>query len=310
MFLMITKSIACPTFYFHINFTGTRTFHIENMSNPSNYIDVTGTNSIDAWNFNTGLAQPCGMTFGSNICYSIYEITAHVTGDEKIAVQFNGTNPNHLTLNYDGLSRTFSVSNPGNLSAYTLSWGNDTDNPPICSSTSCHYDYFILDNYIFQFDGIPQTPPTILPTGFTNSYTNSETYIYIANTSIPLGSDVTLDANPLTDGYVLIDIGFETQPNSNFLAVVVTPCSLLANEEFVDSKSFIAYPNPVTSILNIESLSIIKSISIMDVNGRIIFQNENDSDAMTVNTEMLSSGMYLLKVTTDSGTSIEKIVKK
>jgi hypothetical protein len=109
---------------------------------------------------------------------------------------------------------------------------------------------------------------------------------------------------------VLLDTGFETQPNATFLAIVVTPCSLLANETFNESSSFLVYPNPVSSILNIESSYIIKSISIMDVNGRIIFQNENDSDAMTVNTEMLSSGMYLLKVTTDSGSSIEKIVKK
>lgn len=157
-----------------------------------------------------------------------------------------------------------------------------------------------------------QCPATVTISGvYATLYTGSNSWIASSGlTTIPTGADVTLDANPAADGYVLLDTGFETQPNATFLAIVVTPCSLLANETFNESSSFLVYPNPVSSMLNIESSSIIKSIFIMDVNGRIIFQNENDSDAMTVNTEMLSSGMYFLKVTTDSESSIEKIIKK
>lgn len=157
-----------------------------------------------------------------------------------------------------------------------------------------------------------QCPATVTISGpYATAYTGSNTWIASSGvTTIPTGANITLDANPTTNGYVLLDTGFETQPNSIFLAVVVTPCSLLANETFTDATSFSVYPNPVSSVLNIETSSIIKSLSIVDINGRIVFETENDSQATTINTEMFSSGMYLLKVTTDKGSSIQKFVKK
>jgi Secretion system C-terminal sorting domain len=156
-----------------------------------------------------------------------------------------------------------------------------------------------------------QCPASVTISGvYATLYTGSNSWIASSGlTTIPTGADVTLDANPATNGYVLLDTGFETQPNATFLAIVVTPCSLLANETFNESKSFLVYPNPVTSILYIESSTIIKSISIMDVNGRIIFENKNDSEIMTINTENLTSGIYFLKVINVNGTSIQKIIK-
>lgn len=172
--------------------------------------------------------------------------------------------------------------------------------------------YFLL---LLGFNEIQAQAPClsdiVISGPYATTYTNSYTWIKSSGlTTIPTGANVTLDANPVTNGYVLLDSGFETQPNSIFLAVVVTPCSLLGNETFTDTTSFSVYPNPVSSILNIEASSIIKSLSISDVNGRIVFETENDSQATTINTEMLSSGMYLLKVTTDKGSSIQKFVKK
>lgn len=157
-----------------------------------------------------------------------------------------------------------------------------------------------------------QCPTTVTISGpYATTYTGSHTWIASSGlTTIPTGANVTLDANPVTNGYVLLDTGFETQPNSIFLAVVVTPCSLLANETFSDATSFSTYPNPVTSLLNIEASSLIRSITIMDVNGRIILEKENDSRATSINTEMLTSGMYLLKVTTDEVSAIQKFIKK
>lgn len=310
LFLYNSVAFACPTFYFHLNFTGTRTFHFENISNPADYLDVTGTNSIDAWKFTGTLASPCGMTFGSNICYSIYEITAHTTGDEKIAIQFNGSNPNHLTIDYNGSSRTFSVSNVGNSSAYTISWGNDTDNPPNCSSMqTCHYDYLILNNYINQYDGIVQ--PVVSVPGFTTVYTNSDTFIYIADSQIPSGANVTLDANPLaSNGYVILDVGFETQPSSEFLAIVQTTCSQLGNNENVVDESLTIFPNPTNGILNIHSKTSISSAELFDVNGRkIVSYNPNSSD-FVIDLELYTSGVYLLKISNESGINYKKIIKK
>lgn len=173
---------------------------------------------------------------------------------------------------------------------------------------------FLLPVFILLWynSGWSQCLSKVTITGlYTTTYTGSNSWIASSGlTTIPTGANVTLDANPVTNGYVLLDTGFETQPSTTFLAIVVTPCTLLANETFDEANSFSVYPNPASSILNIESISKIKSISITDINGRIIFENKSDSLSTTINIEMLSSGMYMIQVKTDKGSTVQKIMKK
>ena len=169
--------------------------------------------------------------------------------------------------------------------------------------------FFVLLLYNSSFS---QCAASVTISGvYTTLYTGSNTWIASSGTTtIPSGADVTLDANPVTNGYVLLNPGFETQTNANFLAIVVTPCSLLTNETFVAPKLVSVYPNPVVSILNIESSLIITTIAITDLNGRIVFEKVNNNTSTFIDTNMLSSGMYLLKATTSKGVFVDKIVKK
>jgi Secretion system C-terminal sorting domain len=156
-----------------------------------------------------------------------------------------------------------------------------------------------------------QCPATITISGiYSTLYTGSNSWIASSGyTAIPTGADVTLDANPLTDGYVLLDTGFETQPNAVFLAVVITPCSLLGlNNNELDA-SLSTYPNPVYSILNIDAKTTIKKLEIIDSNGRVILSQLANNKNTNVNLESISSGIYLLKVNTNEGTSTQKIIK-
>ena len=157
-----------------------------------------------------------------------------------------------------------------------------------------------------------QCPATVTISGvYATLYTGSNSWIASSGlTTIPTGSDVTLDANPVTDGYVLMDVGFETQPNSIFLAVVQTPCILLGIDQNEVLANLTIFPNPTSSNLNIKSIDTILQTELVDFNGRIILSSAPNQKEFIINMEGLSSGMYLLKVTTDSGSSIKKIVKK
>lgn len=157
-----------------------------------------------------------------------------------------------------------------------------------------------------------QCPATVAISGvYATLYTGSNSWIASTGlTTIPTGSDVTLDANPLTGGYVLLDTGFETQPNATFLAIVQTPCALLGVNSNELDDSFRIYPNPISSILNIESTSIIRSISISDVNGRTVFQVQNNSKAIIIDTNDFSSGLYMLKMDTEDRIINKKIIKQ
>ena len=72
-----------------------------------------------------------------------------------------------------------------------------------------------------------QCLPTVTISGVhISTYTGSNSWIATSGiTTIPSGATVTLDGNPATNGYVLLNPGFETQANSTFLAVVQTPCN-------------------------------------------------------------------------------------
>jgi len=86
-------------------------------------------------------------------------------------------------------------------------------------------------------------------------------------------------------------------------------CATLSNETINKEQNLMIYPNPTKRFLNINSKSIIQSIEIVDLNGRTVLKSQENSNEVTLNTENFATGMYLLKVTTEKGNSIQKIIK-
>ncbi len=72
----------------------------------------------------------------------------------------------------------------------------------------------------------------------------------------------------------------------------------------------IIYPNPTNKIIRIDSKIIIENISLTDMNGQLLFykevDNENDHQ---LNLESLNDGVYFIRITTNQGLSIKKIIK-
>lgn len=156
-----------------------------------------------------------------------------------------------------------------------------------------------------------QCPSTVTISGpYAALYTGSNTWISTSgSTTIPTSANVILDANPATNGYVLLDVGFETLPNATFLAVVQTPCALLGvNSNRIDT-SIRIYPNPLDAFLNINATTKILNTEIVDSSGRIIQTSAQNKNEVVLYIENLQSGMYVLKVTTQNGSYLKKIIK-
>lgn len=88
-----------------------------------------------------------------------------------------------------------------------------------------------------------------------------------------------------------------------------TECDNLQIEEF-STNLFTIYPNPVNDILFIENNynDVIKKIIVYNLLGKtIIEQNGNN---FQLNFSNISSGLYLMKITTEKETIINKIIKK
>lgn len=93
--------------------------------------------------------------------------------------------------------------------------------------------------------------------------------------------------------------------------------------EFVESLStssftkdnIVIYPNPANDYLQValnNSNEIISSITITDILGKTIMEQKNiNSNQATINTSSLAKGMYLLKITSGTNTSlVKKMVKQ
>jgi hypothetical protein len=70
------------------------------------------------------------------------------------------------------------------------------------------------------------------------------------------------------------------------------------------------FPNPATDVLNINSPSIVNSISITNVLGQEVLQTNTHASFNQLNVASLPAGVYLVKVSTDAKVVSGKFVKR
>ncbi|UBB88648.1 T9SS type A sorting domain-containing protein [Candidatus Kaistella beijingensis] len=68
------------------------------------------------------------------------------------------------------------------------------------------------------------------------------------------------------------------------------------------------YPNPVSNVLNIKTTEDVKQISIFNMNGGLV--KSVNQKVKSINLTHLSSGIYMVKITTTNGNTTKKIIKK
>lgn len=89
-----------------------------------------------------------------------------------------------------------------------------------------------------------------------------------------------------------------------------TTFQVLSNSIPTKDVAISLYPNPTSSMVNIKAENTIKSTELYDVQGRLIQINKTDSNEVVLDISTYNSGIYFIKVTTDVGSKIKKIVKE
>lgn len=89
-----------------------------------------------------------------------------------------------------------------------------------------------------------------------------------------------------------------------------TTFQVLSNSIPTKDVAISLYPNPTSSMVNIKAENTIKSTELYDVQGRLIQINKTDSNEVVLDISTYNSGIYFIKVTTDFGSQIKKIVKE
>ncbi|MGL2967426.1 T9SS type A sorting domain-containing protein [Flavobacterium sp. XGLA_31] len=87
--------------------------------------------------------------------------------------------------------------------------------------------------------------------------------------------------------------------------------SVLSTNSFISSKLRV-YPNPSSNLVNISNdvNATINSVEMTDLNGRVVKSLNVNATNGQVSIADLATGIYMMKIKTDQGTAVKKIVKE
>jgi len=69
-------------------------------------------------------------------------------------------------------------------------------------------------------------------------------------------------------------------------------------------------PNPTTGLLQIGNVQALQAVRVHDIQGRLLFENQKAQNTNTIDLSAQDAGLYLVELTTDSGTQVFKIEKR
>jgi hypothetical protein len=152
------------------------------------------------------------------------------------------------------------------------------------TAVCCTYGTVAEDGFWLRID----LDPALLP--FINRY---------GTTQFRIGYENVTD----TDRY----FDFDNQPENIHLDVTLTE-DLLAIEPTKIGESILLYPNPVNDVLHVKNYSEVQQISILDLNGRLVYQSNDVSNEINMNE--LTNGIYVVNlVSITNQMTTQKIVK-
>jgi uncharacterized repeat protein (TIGR01451 family) len=117
--------------------------------------------------------------------------------------------------------------------------------------------------------------------------------------TLPEGTTVTNQAD------IYFDYNFPVETNT-----ASTAFSLLSAHDFGNVAEIRVYPNPATNLVNIEAKSAINSVTLYDLQGRLVSVNLPVSPFASVDVSNLQAGIYFVTIKTAGGSITKKIEKK
>lgn len=133
-----------------------------------------------------------------------------------------------------------------------------------------------------------------------------------------VGNDKNTNTNPSNLFYQL-GLGAEWQQSSITGSVMIRPVFQAGKSEVwnsiaeLNNSDFLIYPNPTSDKLNIHLNTTDESlVSIYDLSGRVVYQQDHDGQELSVDVNMLAVGSYLVEVKFKDGSvlSRKKFLKK
>jgi len=202
------------------------------------------------------------------------------------------------------------------------------------------FDYYVTDGAT-GFYGILETDDTSSPTFTTTVYTNAGgsgtdeirdgsnavigTFILPKDVWVTMTHVMNLDTNTLqilmngaeiyngsygsAGGFLgSVDLWSVDASCENYFDNILFVNGTLGVDEFAVDE-FSVYPNPVQDILNIKSSTVIETVVVYDILGKVVLQAQPNKISPSLDVSTLSSGAYLVKISNGTSAKTLKIIK-
>ncbi len=127
------------------------------------------------------------------------------------------------------------------------------------------------------------------------------------NVLFKMKSKTTLNTGDLVKNKanIFFDYNFPIETND-----AETTFRTLSNPNFIADKSIVMYPNPANDFININCDNVINQIELFDIQGRLLQTSVENKNTTNLNLSDKSNGVYFIRVTTEKGLKVEKIIKQ
>jgi uncharacterized repeat protein (TIGR01451 family) len=118
-------------------------------------------------------------------------------------------------------------------------------------------------------------------------------------------NNLTLGSSVNTVARVYYDYNAAATTNT-----ATTEFAVMGTGNITVDASIALYPNPTSGVVNIKSDNVIKSVNLYDVQGRLLQTELLNHTEAAININQRASGIYFIKVFTNAGVKVEKVVKE
>jgi len=259
------------------------------------YMAMTGTASI----YQGGTTAPAGSALGTvNVTFTGSSDFVEFTFAEPVTID---PSQNVWVVFYNGSGATY----PAAVCANT----GDANGRWVSLDGTTWEDMAIYDlNYTFMIRAYIEnggvTPP---PTPGTVAVTPNAFNIFMDGELIGATTDTTFtytcnDAEEHTYCVVFIDANYNVSCNQ---CINVT-----ADPDGIGQYNVVSaiYPNPTNGNLYINTNANMKSISIVNVLGQVVYNKATEGTETIVDMAQFGNGIYMVNIVTENGTSVNRII--
>ena len=272
---------------------------------------------------------------GTALCERPTQLNGTMTGAGQATVTWVGTSASY-DLYYKPIdAATWTIQNAiigttttltGLLAdtTYTLQvvgiCGNDTSMPSFPAMLNTHFEVLPCDPVTNLAVG------NVTSTTATLSWTSTADSWEIELSNVSGSTTLTTTNNPHTLTGLLPNMSYSARvralcsgpgfvPNSEWSTAVTFHTDTVSTQgiEGVDGNgSFVLYPNPATTTVTIDLTGVedAASISIIDLNGRQVYDGKAVGERMTINVASFAKGAYFVRVTGSNTTAVRKLIVK